>query len=228
MLHLEAINADCTRRFREDREASEMANAIEGEKAADAYQVHQENTVGEESPVPFDSSEHAMDIPYPKLSEYLNIPEIRPVAVPASEFAPLRSAYPEYEAEHPAALWLHDLYRKYLAPLGMDVAFRTMRQSQLYWDLLADVVAAPEQLDAMAKNFIVLQKVLPKFTFDGKIKVRVDAEDATKERWEIVRTMEQDLQDLATGSGMSPNMNEELHRMRISSESSDRIFNYWA
>ena len=86
----------------------------------------------------------------------------------------------------------------------------------------------PEQLEAMAKNFIVLQKILPKFTFDGKVKVRIGPEAATKERWEIVRTMEQDLLDMANGANMSPNMNEELHRMRITSESSDRIFNYWA
>jgi hypothetical protein len=102
------------------------------------------------------------------------------------------------------------------------------RQSQLYWNLLADVVETTEQLEAMAKNFIVLQKILPKFTFDGKIKVRISSGTEPKERWEIVGIMEQDLKNLSDRSEMSPNMNEELHRMRLTSESSDRIFNYWA
>ncbi len=155
-------------------------------------------------------------------------PRVAPVAFPADEFFPLRSKYPDYDVDHPAAQWLKKLYIEYLAPLGMDVAFRTMRQSQLYWTLLGDVVETTEQLEAMAKNFIVLQKILPKFTFDGKIKVRINPGTELKERCEIVKIMEQDLKDLADRSEMSPNMNEELHRMRLTSESSDKIFNYWA
>jgi hypothetical protein len=156
-----------------------------------------------------------------------DIPRVAPVAFPADEFLPLRSKYPDYDVDHPAAQWLKKLYIEYLAPLGMDVAFRTMRQSQLYWDLLADVVETTEQQEAMAKNFIVLQKILPKFTFDGKIKVRISSDSDLKERWEIVRAMEQDLKKIAEKAEMSPNMNEELHRIRLTSESSDRIFNYW-
>lgn len=157
-----------------------------------------------------------------------DVPRIAPVLVPADEFLPQRSKYPEYDANHPAAQWLQKLYRDYLAPLGMDIAFRTIRQSQLYWDLLADVVETTEQLEAMAMNFIVLQKILPKFTFDGKIKVRRSPGAEPQERWEIVKGMEQELKDLAERAEMSPNMNEELHRMRLTSESSDKIFNYWA
>jgi hypothetical protein len=157
-----------------------------------------------------------------------DVPRVAPVAVPAKEFLPQRSKYPDYDVEHPAAQWLKQLYQDYLAPLGMDVAYRTIRQAQLYWNLLSDVVETTEQLEAIAKNFIVLQKILPKFTFDGKMKVRISSGVEPKERWEIVRVMEQDLKDIADSAEMSPNMNEELHRIRLTSESSDRIFNYWA
>jgi len=157
-----------------------------------------------------------------------DFPRVAPVFVPADEFSPLRSSYPTYDPDHPAALWLKELYVNYLTPLGMDVAYRTIRQSQLYWNLLADVVDTTEQLEPMAKNFIVLQKILPKFTFDGKIKGRINSKSEPKERSDIIRVMEQDLKDLADRSEMSPNMNEELHRMRLTSESSDKIFNYWA
>jgi len=157
-----------------------------------------------------------------------DVPRVAPVAFPAEEFLPQWSKYPDYDAEHPAAQWLKQLYQEYLAPLDMDVAYRTIRQAQLYWKLLSDVVEPTEQLEAMAKNFIVLQKILPKFTFDGKMKVRISSGVEPKERWEIVRVMEQDLKDIADRAKMSPNMNEELHRIRLTSESRDGIFNYWA
>ena len=141
---------------------------------------------------------------------------------------PQRGPYPAYDATHPAAQWLQHLYREYLAPLGMDVAFRTIRQAQLYWDLLADVVEGDNAKHAaLAKNLIVLQKVLPKFTMDGKVKVRFK-ETAEKERYAIVEEMEGALQEIGDQADISPNMHAELQRVRLAAKATDRIFNYWA
>ena len=81
----------------------------------------------------------------------------------------MRGNYPQYVQDHPAAKWLLDLYRDYLEPLGIDVAFRTVRQAQLFWDLHAEVAeGSKEERESDAKNLIFLQKILPKFTMDGK------------------------------------------------------------
>jgi hypothetical protein len=111
----------------------------------------------------------------------------------------------------------------------MDVAYRTIRQAQLYWDLLVEVGEGDKiKNEAVAKNLIVLQKVLPKFTIDGKVKAKFSKDNTLKERWEIVRDMEQSLRETAEIANMHPNMQEELHRVRMAAEANDKIFNYWA
>jgi hypothetical protein len=158
-----------------------------------------------------------------------DVPRVAPVHMPPVAFMPQRGPYPEYDANHPAAQWLQQIYRDYLVPLGLDVAFRTIRQAQMYWDLLVDVTDGDAgKHEAVAKNLIVLQKILPKLTIDGKTKAKFRQEETPRERWDIVREMEQDLRDVAKASGMHPNMQEELHRVRMAAEANDKIFNYWA
>ena len=158
-----------------------------------------------------------------------DIPRVAPIHMHPDTFLPLRNDYPKYSPDHPATKWLLELYRDYLDALGIDVAFRTIRQTQLFWDLHAEVSeGSKDQKESDAKNLIFLQKILPKFTMDGKTKIRFRNESEPKMRAEIVRMLEQDIKATADLTKIHPNMHEELHRVRIASDSSDKIFNYWA
>lgn len=158
-----------------------------------------------------------------------DVPRIAPIHMHPDAFLPLRSDYPKYSPDHPATKWLLGLYADYLDALGIDVAFRTLRQAQLFWDLHAEVSeGSKDQQESDAKNLIFMQKILPKFTMDGKTKIRFRNESEPKMRAEIVRMLEQDLKAPAELTKIHPNMHEELHRVRVASESSDKIFNYWA
>lgn len=157
------------------------------------------------------------------------LPRVAPLYMPPAAFMPQRTNYPEYDETHPAAVWLLSIYNDFLSPLGMDVAYRTIRQAQQYWDLLKEVTDGDETTQtAIAQNLIVLQKVLPKFTIDGKVKAKFRQEPTPKERWDIVREMEETVRETAKVAGMHPNMQEELHRVRMAAEANDKIFNYWA
>jgi hypothetical protein len=158
-----------------------------------------------------------------------DVPRIAPIRMHPDAFSPQRSDYPKYSPAHPAARWMCQLYADYLDVLGIDVAFRTIRQAQLFWDLHADVAeGSTAQKESDAKNLLVMQKLLPKFTMDGKTKVRFRNESEPLMKGDIVRRLEQDLKSEADISAIHPNMHEELHRIRIASDSSDKIFNYWA
>lgn len=158
-----------------------------------------------------------------------DFPRIAPIKIHPDAFLPLRNDYPKYSPDHPATKWLLKLYTEYLDALGIDVAFRTIRQAQLFWDLHAEVSeGAEEEKEADAKNLIFLQKILPKFTMDGKTKIRFRNESEPKMRSEIVRMLEQDIKATAELTKVHPNMHEDLHRVRVASDSSDKIFNYWA
>lgn len=158
-----------------------------------------------------------------------DVPRIAPIRMHPDDFSPQRCDYPKYSPDHPAATWLRLLYADYLDALGVDIAYRTIRQAQLFWDLHAEVSeGTTDQQESDAKNLLVLQKLLPKFTMDGKTKVRFRGEPEPQMRADIVRRLEQDLKAEADKSEIHPNMHEELHRIRVASDSSDKIFNYWA
>ena len=158
-----------------------------------------------------------------------DFPRIAPIYIDPADLLPTRSNYPSYDEEHPAAKWMRDLYSNYLESLGIDVAYRTIRQAQLFWDLHRDVSeGTTEQKDADAKNLIFLQKILPKFTMDGKTKVQVHNQSDPMMRTDIVKQLEPELKVSSELSTIRPSMYDELHRVRVASESSDKIFNYWA
>lgn len=151
---------------------------------------------------------------------------LAPIRMDAGDFLPERGDYPDYDHQHPAAQWLQELYLGYLNGLGIDVAYRTIRQAQAYWDLLGDLFPSDNH-NAIAKSFVFQQKILPKFTIDGKVKV-TDARGQSKERWDLVKELEQALEEDGRGCGFSPNLHSELHRVRMSADAIERIFNFWA
>ena len=151
---------------------------------------------------------------------------LAPIRMDAGDFLPERGDYPDYDHQHPAAKWLQEMYHGYLKGLGIDVAYRTIRQAQAYWDLLADLFPS-ENRDAIAKSFVFQQKILPKFTMDGKVRI-TDDRSQSKERWELVKELEQDLEEVGRECGFTPNLYSELHRVRMSADAIERIFNYWA
>lgn len=158
----------------------------------------------------------------------VDVPRVAPVYIKPVDFSPQRTNYPDYDSAHPAAQWLLELYHAFLEPLGIDVAYRTIRQAQLYWNMLADISEGDAAMhDSLSKNLIVLQKILPKFTMDGKILVRV-GDTPEKARYDIVGEMESDLEKIAKASALKPNMHDELQRIRLAAKINDKIFNYWA
>lgn len=161
------------------------------------------------------------------LSTADTIPLIVPIAMRTDEFTPDHSKYPEYpeyDTSHPAAEWLKHIYDEYLKYLGIDIGYRTIRQAQAYWDLLKEVFN--ENYAPVAKSFIVQQKILPRFTMDGKVKTHKQGQE--KERRDIVKEMEQDIREDASQCNFEPNMHSELRRVRMTAETMEKIFNYWA
>ena len=165
-------------------------------------------------------SQHMEDVPNQRPA---------PIYMPPDAFYPQRDDYPKFDASHPAAKLLIKWQKEYLTPLGMDVAYRTIRQAQLYWDLLKEVFPADNH-EAVAKNLLVLQKILPKFTVDGKVKAKFGESQTLKDRFDIAGTMESALgkEEATSPSNIHPNAAEEIHRIRMAAEANDKIFNYWA
>ena len=165
-------------------------------------------------------SQHMEDVPNQRPA---------PIYMPPDAFYPQRDDYPKFDASHPAAKLLIKWQKEYLTPLGMDVAYRTIRQAQLYWDLLKEVFPADNH-EAVAKNLLVLQKILPKFTVDGKVKAKFGDSQTLKDRFDIAGTMESALgkEEATSPSNIHPNAAEEIHRIRMAAEANDKIFNYWA
>lgn len=155
-----------------------------------------------------------------------NIPRIAPVFMSAEDLLPVRQAYPEYDENHPAVKWVHSLYQKYLGFFGIDVSYRVMRQVQHYWDLHAESQINNEQLEAQTLNFITRQKILPRFTFDGKKEVKVNKEKTVL--WDLVNELAREVKDSSDKTGFQTNMYEDLQRLLDAADSNDRIFNYWA
>lgn len=167
-----------------------------------------------------EASKHMKDVPNQRPA---------PIYMPPSAFDPQRDDYPKFDASHPAAILLVEWQKEYLTPLGMDVAYRTIRQAQLYWDLLKEVFPADNH-EAVAKNLLVLQKILPKFTVDGKVKAKFGDSQTLKDRFDIAGTIESALgeEETISPSNIHPNAAEEIHRIRMAAEANDKIFNYWA
>lgn len=104
----------------------------------------------------------------------------RRVHVPSSQFSK-REEYPPYDPDnyiiqHKLAEWAN----KYLRPMDVDIGLRTLRQAANYREKLSRIrsrSAESEELRGRVLNRILLQKVLPRFSFDGSQPVFLDDHD---------------------------------------------------
>ena len=89
------------------------------------------------------------------------------VSLPASQF--LRQNYPDFDPQSGDIVTktISDWATNYLAPVGIELGVRVLRQALLYRDQLKDI-SQEEKIDDLTLNNIVRQKLLPRFSFDGK------------------------------------------------------------
>ncbi len=110
---------------------------------------------------------------------------------------------------------------EYLAPIGVEIGVRVIRQSLLYRDRLSEVTQIGD-VDQMALNNLVRQKLLPRFSFDGKRASQGREGNCSA----IVDAFQRDLAWLPDFDPFSAK--RELAMIIARASSNDQIFNYWA
>lgn len=158
--------------------------------------------------------------------------EAASVYLPARHFTPQRKQYPEYRpGNDELADQLVEWTQKYLRPIGIDIGLRTVRQALNYRDLLQQVHREEENaLQTRALNSILLRKVLPRFSFEGKRPVSdSESSDTRHERVQKFRSVvRKELSDLDEEATM-PHAAGQLDRLIEEAEQSGAtIYNYWS
>lgn len=144
------------------------------------------------------------------------------IRIPASRF-PNRAAYPEYDAADPLVASLTQYAKEFLAPLGIELGMRPMRQAMLYRDRLAELYEA-NGLNQVALNNLLRQKLLPRLSFDGKQRARGRGEQSCAAIVDALRRrLADDLPDFKPF-----NAKRDLDVLVARAEANDGIFNYWA
>jgi chorismate mutase/energy-coupling factor transporter ATP-binding protein EcfA2 len=137
-------------------------------------------------------------------------------------FLPQRESYPKNDMDDSIIIKLIGLRNTYLSKMGIDIGYRTLRQSILYKNLMKDINNSEEHIF----NNILIHKILPRFSFDGKVKV-----DNEKEISSLVEELYNFLKN-QFGNSLNDfhymKATEELERMLVNSKKSDYIFNYWS
>lgn len=142
--------------------------------------------------------------------------------IPARCF-PARAEYPEYDQADPLVVIFKEYGKEFLAPLGIELGMRPLRQAMLYRDRLAEIYDRDELNDRVFNN-LLREKLLPRFSFDGKQPARARG---TQTRADIVDALRgrlaKELPDCKPFDAKS-----ELDELVARAESNDKIFNYWA
>ncbi len=150
-------------------------------------------------------------------------------------FAP-RAPYPDYDPADPLALTLTTWLKEYLAPLGVDVSLRAIRQAIHYRNLMRDLNTSETrpQGDSVALNNIVLHKVLPRLAFRGEdcldCAPASRPRDGELEKGEWLGAFQQDLQKVLGASLRAvpmPKAHEVLERLMARAVARDAVYNYW-
>lgn len=137
-------------------------------------------------------------------------------------FLPHRDSYPNSNMEDGIIIKLIELRNTYLSKMGIDIGYRTLRQSILYKELMKDIVNSEDE----TFNNILIHKILPRFSFDGKVKVDNEREVATLVE-ELFNFLKNQFEDRLNNFHYMK-ATEELERMLVNSKKSDNIFNYWS
>jgi hypothetical protein len=155
-------------------------------------------------------------------------PPTHGIRIPAGAFPP-RGEYPPYRRDDPIAAKLNEYRESFLAPLGIELGMRPLRQAIHYRDRLADVFEG-EGLDLLALNNFLRQKVFPRFSFDGKQSARGRGE---QNRDAVARQFRDrlvpDLAGLTSPDGALPfRASDDLAAMIERANANDGVYNYWA
>lgn len=167
------------------------------------------------------------------------------VRLTPSDLKAERGQYPKFDKGDFVADTLVRWRRDFLAPLGVDIGLRTIRQALHYRNLYLEALpqGSEEDGERAALNNITLHKLLPRFSFDGRTKleastaqrtVSVGASDATKQA--LVATFGIAVQEAVRSGTLSsdiykvPNLNavREVERLVTRAENNDLVFNYWS
>lgn len=144
-----------------------------------------------------------------------------PIRIPFPRYPEL-GEYRAYEPSDPLVRKLTDYAREFLAPLGIELGMRPLQQAMLYRDRLAELYEG-EGVHLLALNNLLRQKVLPRFSFEGKRAAR----DEIVQRFH--RRLEDDLERLSSPDGpLLVNAADELKDMIQRAEANDGVYNYWA
>lgn len=177
--------------------------------------------------------ESPMTYDWEAIQEESEASDAEPVSVhlPAAQFTPERKSYPKYQpGEDDIADQLVEWTNEYLRPIGIDIGLRTIRQAINYRNLLRQVHSGEEdELYARSLNSILLRKVLPRFSFEGKRPVsNSESDDTRHDRVQNFRNaVRKELSNLNEEAAM-PHAARELDRLINAAEQSGAtIYNYW-
>jgi len=172
------------------------------------------HTIKFDSPLRYDMKE---------ISEQITSYTITPkkVYVNPTEFVPLRDKYPNYDLNDPLVNTLRSWANEHFEKVGVDLGLRTIRQSLLYRNLLAELSVSEKQI----LNNIIRHKLLPRLSIDGNKKVGSTEENMH----EIIKKFHADVSSQLDGESIpdSNNASIELERMIKKAENSDLVYNYW-
>lgn len=143
-----------------------------------------------------------------------------PLELPVDKLG-IRRPYPAFDKSNELVQYLLHIAREYLEPLGIEFGLRTMRQSMNYAESCALFDFSVEEI----LNNIVLQKILPKCTFDGNKGVQ---EGVTK--LDVFAKLKAYLQDILIDIEVSEDADAviEMERVLLQAEANDGLVNYWA
>lgn len=131
-----------------------------------------------------------------------------------------RTEYPAFDRSDANVVFLLQIARQYLDPLGVEFGLRAVRQSQGYIDAAtATGISADEALDNVIKH-----KILPKLAFDC---ARPAANG--RPRLELLMELSAELTKRFENAGLDTNTSSvsDLRRMIKLAEGNNGIINYW-
>ncbi|WP_295581645.1 AAA family ATPase [uncultured Lamprocystis sp.] len=148
------------------------------------------------------------------------------VCIPATEFP--REPYPPF-APHTTDAVSQALMQwadRYLEPMGIEIGLRLIRQAAAFRQHLGPLLEAGnsnEACDALVLNQLIKQKLLPRFSFDGKQPSRRG--DLT-----VAALVSRFQEDVAERLKAAPagDAKDELRGLIKRAEANDGIFNYWS
>ena len=148
------------------------------------------------------------------------------VIIPAAEFP--REPYPPYEPKRgdKVSNTLREWSTEYLDRIGIEIGLRLIRQSLAFraqCQKLAPGRESDAKLDAFVLNNLLRQKLLPRFSFDGKHR----AKQGTETIAEVVERFYKNVAERLPDDGLF-SARGELRSLIDRAKANDGIFNYWS